>query len=188
MFIMMTLHYLHTLYVFDAAEGPEETSVNHFHHGIKDLATIFFYMLVAIIMHAIIQEYVLDVSTPHTHTHTHTHTLINWLLISRNSSYIVSFRFIFAETQQEEALLQNQAQQVQRVGPAQRFLLFLFWLGHEPPPLCTYSGYVAIAFICKLNEPWNCGWIENEMPVCSQENFLSSPVTLWEGYPHTLMP
>lgn len=36
--------------------------INHFHHGIKDLATVFFYMLVAIIMHAIIQEYVLDVS------------------------------------------------------------------------------------------------------------------------------
>lgn len=46
-----------------APEGSEETAVNHFHHGIKDLATIFFYMLVAIIMHAIIQEYVLDVST-----------------------------------------------------------------------------------------------------------------------------
>ncbi|KAG7260582.1 hypothetical protein CRUP_013058 [Coryphaenoides rupestris] len=41
-------------------EGPEETVVNHFHHGIKDLATVFFYMLVAIILHAIIQEYVLD--------------------------------------------------------------------------------------------------------------------------------
>ncbi|KAJ3611221.1 hypothetical protein NHX12_021237 [Muraenolepis orangiensis] len=42
-------------------EGAEETtSVNHFLHGIKDLATVFFYMLVAIILHAIIQEYVLD--------------------------------------------------------------------------------------------------------------------------------
>lgn len=49
-------------------EGPEELAVNHFHHGIKDLATIFFYMLVAIIMHAIIQEYVLDVSEKDTHT------------------------------------------------------------------------------------------------------------------------
>uniref|UniRef100_A0A8C5HS38 TLC domain-containing protein n=1 Tax=Gouania willdenowi TaxID=441366 RepID=A0A8C5HS38_GOUWI len=38
----------------------EEVPVNLFHHGFKDLATIFFYMLVAIIMHAIIQEYVLD--------------------------------------------------------------------------------------------------------------------------------
>lgn len=52
-----------------AAEGPEETAVNHFHHGIKDLATIFFYMLVAIIMHAIIQEYVLDVSQRNTSLH-----------------------------------------------------------------------------------------------------------------------
>ncbi|XP_029955899.1 translocating chain-associated membrane protein 1 [Salarias fasciatus] len=41
-------------------EGSEESNLNMFHHGIKDLATIFFYMLVAIIMHAIIQEYVLD--------------------------------------------------------------------------------------------------------------------------------
>lgn len=45
-----------------ASAELEETTVNHFHHGIKDLATTFFYMLVAIIMHAIIQEYVLDVS------------------------------------------------------------------------------------------------------------------------------
>ena len=44
-------------------EGPEPTTINHFQHGIKDLATTFFYMLVAIIMHAIIQEYVLDVSS-----------------------------------------------------------------------------------------------------------------------------
>ncbi|XP_045075730.1 translocating chain-associated membrane protein 1-like 1 [Coregonus clupeaformis] len=44
-----------------SANGPiEESVVNHFHHGLKDLATVFFYMLVAIIMHAIIQEYVLD--------------------------------------------------------------------------------------------------------------------------------
>lgn len=42
--------------------GPEETAVNYFHYGLKDVATVFFYMLVAIIMHAIIQEYVLDVS------------------------------------------------------------------------------------------------------------------------------
>lgn len=33
-----------------------------YYYGIKDLATVFFYMLVAIIIHAIIQEYVLDVS------------------------------------------------------------------------------------------------------------------------------
>lgn len=47
-------------------EGQEEPAVTQFHHGIKDLATIFFYMLVAIIMHAIIQEYALDVSKHHT--------------------------------------------------------------------------------------------------------------------------
>ncbi|XP_048385329.2 translocating chain-associated membrane protein 1 [Stegostoma tigrinum] len=31
-----------------------------YHYGFKDLATVFFYMLVAIILHAILQEYVLD--------------------------------------------------------------------------------------------------------------------------------
>lgn len=48
--------------VYLLTEGSEEPAVNYFHHGLKDLATVFFYMLVAIIMHAIIQEYVLDVS------------------------------------------------------------------------------------------------------------------------------
>ena len=60
MLIVITLTFVH------ATEGPEETAVNHFHHGIKDLATTFFYMLVAVIMHAIIQEYVLDVSETQT--------------------------------------------------------------------------------------------------------------------------
>lgn len=53
---------VHSEWLVCLSEGPEETAVNHFHHGIKDLATVFFYMLVAIIMHAIIQEYMLDVS------------------------------------------------------------------------------------------------------------------------------
>lgn len=50
-------HYCHVW----LSEGTEETPVNYFHHGLKDVATVFFYMLVAIIMHAIIQEYILDV-------------------------------------------------------------------------------------------------------------------------------
>lgn len=78
-------------------------AVNHFHHGIKDLATVFFYMLVAIIMHAIIQEYVLDVSvTPGHKLHRGTGIVLNY-----------SCTFVAAENQQEEAFLQNQAQQVQ---------------------------------------------------------------------------
>ncbi|XP_069047661.1 translocating chain-associated membrane protein 1 isoform X2 [Lepisosteus oculatus] len=54
--LFITVQYNVTISV----NGPEETTVNYFHHGLKDLATVFFYMLVAIIMHAIIQEYVLD--------------------------------------------------------------------------------------------------------------------------------
>ncbi|XP_072371235.1 translocating chain-associated membrane protein 1-like 1 isoform X4 [Scyliorhinus torazame] len=39
-------------------EGTE--SISFYEYGFKDLATIFFYMLIAIILHAVIQEYILD--------------------------------------------------------------------------------------------------------------------------------
>ncbi|XP_061821400.1 translocating chain-associated membrane protein 1 [Nerophis lumbriciformis] len=102
-----------------STNGPEETAVNHFHHGIKDLATIFFYMLVAIIMHAIIQEYVLD-------------------KINRKKHFSKTKHSKFNES-----------------GQLSTFYLFSF------------------------------GW---GVSILVSENFLSSPVSLWEGYPHTLMP
>ncbi|KAK7825050.1 hypothetical protein U0070_014807 [Myodes glareolus] len=43
-----------------AAEEQATESASLYYYGFKDLATVFFYMLVAIIIHAIIQEYVLD--------------------------------------------------------------------------------------------------------------------------------
>lgn len=36
--------------------------MNFYQYGPKDMATVFFYLLIAIILHALIQEYVLDVS------------------------------------------------------------------------------------------------------------------------------
>lgn len=42
------------------AEELPSGSRTLYHYGVKDLATVFFYMLVAIIIHATIQEYVLD--------------------------------------------------------------------------------------------------------------------------------
>lgn len=67
-------------------------------------------MLVAIIMHAIIQEYVLDVSAGTNSTARARALNHGGFLIAR----VVFFFFIaLAENQQEEALLQNQAQQVQ---------------------------------------------------------------------------
>uniref|UniRef100_A0A8D1UQH9 Translocating chain-associated membrane protein n=1 Tax=Sus scrofa TaxID=9823 RepID=A0A8D1UQH9_PIG len=47
---------------FPAAEAEERATGSKllYYYGIKDLATVFFYMLVAIIIHATIQEYVLD--------------------------------------------------------------------------------------------------------------------------------
>ncbi|XP_052354945.1 translocating chain-associated membrane protein 1-like 1 isoform X2 [Oncorhynchus keta] len=96
----------------------EESVVNHFHHGLKDLATIFFYMLVAIIIHAIIQEYVLD-------------------KINRKMHFSKTKHSKFNES-----------------GQLSAFYLFSF------------------------------GWGTS---ILMSENFLSNPVSLWDGYPHTLM-
>ncbi|KAL8182034.1 UNVERIFIED_CONTAM: Translocating chain-associated membrane protein 1 [Gekko kuhli] len=55
--VFVTLQYNVTI---SATEDQPMETVTLYHYGIKDLATVFFYMLVAIIIHAIIQEYVLD--------------------------------------------------------------------------------------------------------------------------------
>ncbi|XP_061522620.1 translocating chain-associated membrane protein 1 [Phycodurus eques] len=102
-----------------STNGPEETAVNHFHNGIKDLATILFYMLVAIIMHAIIQEYVLD-------------------KINRKKHFSKTKHSKFNES-----------------GQLSAFYMFSF------------------------------GWGASML---FSENFLSNPGSLWEGYPHMLMP
>ncbi|XP_036414484.1 translocating chain-associated membrane protein 1 [Colossoma macropomum] len=102
-----------------ANEGSEETAINYFHHGLKDMATIFFYMLVAIIMHAIIQEYVLD-------------------KINRKMHFSKTKHSKFNES-----------------GQLSAFYLF------------------------------SCAWGAS---ILFSENILSNPVSLWEGYPHTLMP
>uniref|UniRef100_A0A3B3S0C2 Translocation associated membrane protein 1 n=1 Tax=Paramormyrops kingsleyae TaxID=1676925 RepID=A0A3B3S0C2_9TELE len=101
------------------SNGPEETSVNYFHHGLKDLATVFFYMLVAIIMHAIIQEYVLD-------------------KINRKMHFSKTKHSKFNE-----------------------------------------SGQLSAFYL--LSSGWG-------ISILHSENLLSNPVSLWEGYPHTLMP
>ncbi|XP_037136210.1 translocating chain-associated membrane protein 1 [Syngnathus acus] len=102
-----------------STNGPEETAISHFHHGIKDLATIFFYMLVAIIMHAIIQEYVLDKMTRKKHFSKTKHSKFN------ESGQLSAFYFL------------------------------------------SFGWGASIIF---------------------SENFLSNPSSLWEGYPHMLMP
>ncbi|CAI9578031.1 unnamed protein product [Staurois parvus] len=54
--MFVTLQYNVTIPV----EGVLGEPVSFYHYGIKDMSTVFFYMLVAIILHAVIQEYVLD--------------------------------------------------------------------------------------------------------------------------------
>jgi hypothetical protein len=48
------------LLMFTGTENAEP--YNMYTCGIKDLFTVFFYLLIAIIAHAVVQEYVLDVS------------------------------------------------------------------------------------------------------------------------------
>ncbi|XP_062841813.1 translocating chain-associated membrane protein 1 [Trichomycterus rosablanca] len=100
-------------------EGEEETAVNYFNNGLKDVATVFFYMLVAIIMHAIIQEYVLDKLNRKMHFSKTKHSKFN------ESGQLSTFYFFS----------------------------------------CVWGASILIS-----------------------ENIVSNPVSLWEGYPHTLLP
>lgn len=54
--------------------------VNLYQYGPKDVATVFFYLLIAIILHALIQEYILDVSA--------------WVLKASFSSHFAYFYFL----------------------------------------------------------------------------------------------
>lgn len=41
---------------------PTDSETVHYHYGPKDLVTILFYVCITIILHAVVQEYILDVS------------------------------------------------------------------------------------------------------------------------------
>ncbi|KAL7985553.1 hypothetical protein Chor_004123 [Crotalus horridus] len=53
--MFITVQY-NVTYNIDDGSDP----VHFYEYGPKDMATIFFYMLIAIILHAVIQEYILD--------------------------------------------------------------------------------------------------------------------------------
>lgn len=46
--------------VNNTATDAEEDTITLYSHGIKDLFTVFFYLLICIVIHAVIQEYILD--------------------------------------------------------------------------------------------------------------------------------
>lgn len=43
-------------------EGPPTDGTTYFTSGWKDICTVFFYFLICIVVHALVQEYILDVS------------------------------------------------------------------------------------------------------------------------------
>lgn len=59
--------------------------------------------------------------------------------LSKNVHFVSLLHLLFplhAENQQEDALLQNQTQQVQRVRPAQHFLSVLMLVGNQHSDFC----------------------------------------------------
>eukprot|EP00064_Thunnus_orientalis_P012743 superscaffoldBa00001992_g12778 len=48
---------------YNVTTQSQEGEVTWYHYGWKDCATILFYFFIAIILHAVVQEYLLDVST-----------------------------------------------------------------------------------------------------------------------------
>lgn len=72
---------------FSADEKIEP--VNLYQYGPKDVATVFFYLLIAVILHALIQEYILDVSTS---ANTHPAAIVS-LFYNSKISFREDFRF-----------------------------------------------------------------------------------------------
>lgn len=94
------------------------------------------------------------------------------------------------ENKQEDALLQDQAQQVQRIRPVERLLPPVLRVGHQHSALSTPPlprPHTALCSVPVVFSIWST--ILSLFSVrLFQENLLSNPVGLWEGYPHTLMP
>ena len=61
-FYVLTLYLCLFVFLVSLADEKSEP-VNLYQYGPKDVATVFFYLLIAVILHALIQEYILDVST-----------------------------------------------------------------------------------------------------------------------------
>ena len=51
------------MFVSDTDADVEVDLPTLYTNGMKDLFTVFFYLLICIVIHAVIQEYILDVST-----------------------------------------------------------------------------------------------------------------------------
>lgn len=51
-----------TLKVLTWLFASTDSETVHYHYGPKDLVTILFYFFITIILHAVVQEYILDVS------------------------------------------------------------------------------------------------------------------------------
>ena len=65
--------------------------------GLKDLCAVFFYTLIGIVVHAVIQEYILDVR----------------IFFNIHFKSLTQFHLIFLENQDKTALVQSEAKQVQ---------------------------------------------------------------------------
>lgn len=82
-------------------------------------------------MHAIIQEYLLDVSIPHVLLHSVIHSFFLFCSHDLWPGKIGRWNFIFAESQPEDAFVQSEAQQVQRIRATSDFLRHIRFVGRR---------------------------------------------------------
>lgn len=131
--------------VEEATYGKELTYTS----GLKDLCAVFFYTLIAVVVHAVIQEYILDVS-------------INCLQKLLENCCLISL--ILAESQDKASPVQSQAEQVQWIRPAPHLLCDFSPLGRwcDPPwgtilqcvylveglPKCHHAIHVQVLLHC----------------------------------------
>lgn len=58
-----SLVYLHIIYKYVVVVESSTSEVSFYTYGIRDLCSTLYYTMLAIVLHAVLQEYVLDVST-----------------------------------------------------------------------------------------------------------------------------
>lgn len=86
-----------------------EGEVTFYHYGWKDCATIVFYFFIAIILHAVVQEYLLDVSMKsvwHNTLGTYTHRVLLFYFILV-AVWLAAYTDSFQQTKEGQRRLKN---------------------------------------------------------------------------------
>ncbi|KAF7236424.1 Translocating chain-associated membrane protein 2 [Varanus komodoensis] len=152
-----------------------------YHYGLKDLVTILFYISIAIILHAVVQEYALDSD----------------LGFSRSASHV---SFTFPQKPQEATRIHQSLTQSISLGPPP---LQRGKGANSPNLIRKLSGHDNV----KINRRLHLSKIKHSkfnesgqlvafhlasmiwcLYVIVTEGYCSNPKSLWESYPHVHLP